>query len=87
MTRLERMEASIVTYKAKIVEMEAKIEKEREALIAKRSEAEAKIREAAEKFAKIYGGLPDATAILGAAEEKNEEDASENANPENTLFN
>ena len=58
MTRIERMEESLVNYQAKIVEITAKIEVEKKALIAKRGEAEAKLAEAKKKFDDLYGNLP-----------------------------
>ena len=57
-TRIERMEESLENYKAKIVEITGKIEKEKEALIGKRAEAEAKLAEAKKKFDDLYGNLP-----------------------------
>jgi len=58
MTRIERMEESLKNYQTKIVEITEKIEKEKEALIGKRAEAEAKLAEAKKKFDDLYGNLP-----------------------------
>ncbi len=58
MTRIERMEESLANYKVKIIEIEEKIAKEKENLIAKRGEAEAKLAEAKAKFDALYGDLP-----------------------------
>lgn len=57
-TRIERMEESLENYKKKIVEIEGKIAAEKEALIGKRAEAEAKLAEAKAKFDALYGDLP-----------------------------
>lgn len=57
-TRIERMEESLANYKAKIIEIEGKIEDEKRALIGKRADAEAKLAEAKAKFDALYGDLP-----------------------------
>ena len=58
-TRIERMQESLENYKVKIIEIEEKIAKEKEALIGKREEAEKKLAEAKAKFDALYGDLPE----------------------------
>ena len=43
-TRIERMQESLENYKKKIIEIEDKIEKEKESLIAKKGDAESKLK-------------------------------------------
>jgi len=57
-TRIERMQESLENYKKKIIETEAKIKAEKEALVGKREEAEKKLAEAKAKFDALYGDLP-----------------------------
>ncbi len=57
-TRIERMQESLENYRVKIIEIEEKIAKEKEALIGKREEAEKKLAEAKAKFDALYGDLP-----------------------------
>ncbi len=56
-TRIERMQESLVNYEKKIEEITEKIALEKEALIAKRGDAEKKLAEAKAKFAALYGDL------------------------------
>lgn len=58
-TRIERMEESLKNYEAKIVEITAKIEEEKKALIGKRADAEKKLAEAKAKFDALYGNLEE----------------------------
>lgn len=71
-TRIERMEESLKNYEAKIVEITAKIEEEKKALIGKRADAEKKLAEAKAKFDALYGNL--------------EENESTDESTENSLF-
>ncbi len=67
MTRIERMEESLKNYHTKIEEITAKIAKEKEALVGKRAEAEAKLAEAKKKFDDLYGDLPELPAEEGVS--------------------
>ncbi len=68
-TRIERMQESLVNYEKKIEEITEKIALEKEALIAKRGDAEKKLAEAKAKFAALYGDLDaeEETAIENVA--------------------
>jgi|LGOV01.1.fsa_nt_gb hypothetical protein len=70
------MQESLVNYEKKIVEITEKIALEKEALIAKRGDAEKKLAEAKAKFAALYGDLDDVDEGQGA----------ENAQENNGLF-
>lgn len=57
------MQESLANYEAKIIEITANIAKEKEALIAKRGDAEKKLAEAKAKFDALYGDLPESPAV------------------------
>lgn len=77
MTRIERMQESLVNYENKIIEITAKIEEEKKALLAKRGDAEKRLAEAKAKFAALYGDL-EAEVVI--------EEIAENTAENNGLF-
>jgi translation initiation factor 2 beta subunit (eIF-2beta)/eIF-5 len=57
-TRLDRLEESLQKYYQKIEETKQKIEEEKQKIIARKDEEERKLKEAMERYQKMFGTLP-----------------------------